>query len=89
MTDRRSVVVTSGSVLPLPAHLVFAEQTQRYDELGDCPPCRGTGTVVILMCLAGQPHTPVKACTSCAGTGWTDRIERSPHVPPVHHPPID
>jgi hypothetical protein len=85
MIARRSVQLTGGSVLPLPAHLVRAEQGEHQNNLGDCPPCRGTGTVVILMCLAGQPYTPVKDCSSCEGTGWTDKVERSPHVPTVHH----
>jgi hypothetical protein len=85
MSERRTVVLTGGPILVLVPHLVLAEQIARHDELGDCSICRGTGTVVILMCLAGEPHTPVKACPPCAGTGWLDQVERTPHVPPVQH----
>jgi hypothetical protein len=81
---RRSVHLTGGTVRRLSPSLVYAEQRECHDTLGDCPPCRGTGTVVIQACLAGEPHTPVRACTDCAGTGWMDRIDRTPHVPPTH-----
>lgn len=87
MTQRRSVTLTGGPVHPLPAHLVLAELVEHFDSIGDCPTCRGTGTVVILACLAGHPHTPVKDCPSCTGTGWTDRVDRTPHSP-LHPRPL-
>ena len=86
MTERRSIVLTGAPVHPLPAHLVLAEMIQLVDQIGDCPTCRGTGTVIIQSCLAGEPHTPVKDCSVCTGTGWIDRVNRTPHSPLHPHP---
>lgn len=86
MLERRSVTLTGGLVRPLPSHLLLAEMIRVYDEVGDCPQCRGTGTIVVLACLAGHPYTPVKDCSACAGTGWADRIERTPRTALHPHP---
>lgn len=81
MPERRSVRLTGPTVHPLPSDLLSVELTRHFDDLGDCCICRGTGTIVVLMCLGGEPHTPVKDCPACAGTGWVDRIERTHHTP--------
>lgn len=81
MTERRPVTLPRTRVLPLAPHLLLDELTRHFDDLGDCCTCRGTGTVVVMMCLAGDPHTPVKDCPACTGTGWTDRVARTPHTP--------
>lgn len=85
MIERRSVILSGPPVFPLAERLLHAEMSKTADTLGDCAPCRGTGTVIILICLTGNPYTPVKDCPACTGTGWTDRVERTYRAPLLTH----
>lgn len=57
----------------LPQEYVAEQISEVIAGLGDCPTCAGTGVVVVLMCMAGRPQTPVKDCPGCHGAKWKGR----------------